>query len=135
MLELVANLGVNGFTSRDVIEEELPKLSGLDPGFASILVGVNTIMIPILPDACTGDLCGFKWFIAWDSGLPEGEFLDNAVFLFRQICEGEFCGPIEPFGDPATNVVFFATPEPGPLALLIGALAAGWIVRRRRTAA
>jgi acyl-CoA thioesterase-1 len=43
-LELVANLGVNGFTSRDVIDDELPRLSGLAPGFASILVGVNDVV-------------------------------------------------------------------------------------------
>jgi lysophospholipase L1-like esterase len=43
-LELVANLGVNGYTSTDVIREELPLLSRLDPGFASILVGVNDVV-------------------------------------------------------------------------------------------
>ena len=43
-LELVANLGVNGFTSRDVIEMELPQLDRLEPEFASILVGVNDVV-------------------------------------------------------------------------------------------
>ena len=43
-LELVANLGVNGFTSRDVIEAELPRLGALRPEFASILVGVNDVV-------------------------------------------------------------------------------------------
>ncbi|MFL5726467.1 MAG: SGNH/GDSL hydrolase family protein [Chloroflexota bacterium] len=43
-LELVANLGVNGYTSRDVIERELPQLPGLAPGFASLLVGVNDVV-------------------------------------------------------------------------------------------
>jgi len=43
-LELVANLGVNGFTSADVIREELPALGGLRPGFASLLVGVNDVV-------------------------------------------------------------------------------------------
>jgi lysophospholipase L1-like esterase len=43
-LELVANLGVNGFTSRDVIDAELPRLAGLAPGFASLLVGVNDVV-------------------------------------------------------------------------------------------
>src|SRR4029079_18169878 len=40
----VANLGVNGFTARDVIETELPRLDRLRPEFASILVGVNDIV-------------------------------------------------------------------------------------------
>jgi acyl-CoA thioesterase-1 len=43
-LELVANLGVNGFTSREVIEVELPQLDGLDPAFVSILIGVNDVV-------------------------------------------------------------------------------------------
>jgi acyl-CoA thioesterase I len=49
LLELVANLGVNGFTSRDVMERELPRLPSLAPGFASILVGVNDVVqgVPI----------------------------------------------------------------------------------------
>ena len=101
------------------------------------MVGVNTGLIQILADACTGDLCFFTWYLAWDSGLSgEGGELNNQVILFRQRCfEGTDCGPIEQFGDPATHVEFFKIPEPGSLALLIGALGAGWIVRRRRTAA
>ena len=43
-LELVANLGVNGFTSRDVIDVELPKLDGLRPEFLTLLVGVNDVV-------------------------------------------------------------------------------------------
>jgi lysophospholipase L1-like esterase len=43
-LELVANIGVNGFTSRDVIDVELPRLDALRPEFVSLLVGVNDIV-------------------------------------------------------------------------------------------
>ena len=43
-LELVANLGVNGFTSRDVIEVELPQVATLRPAFVSLLVGVNDVV-------------------------------------------------------------------------------------------
>jgi lysophospholipase L1-like esterase len=43
-LELIANLGVNGFTSEDVIRHELPRLRGLEPGFVSLLVGVNDVI-------------------------------------------------------------------------------------------
>jgi lysophospholipase L1-like esterase len=49
-LELVANLGVNGFTSRDVIETELPELAGLKPDFATLLVGVNDV-VQRIPEA------------------------------------------------------------------------------------
>jgi lysophospholipase L1-like esterase len=43
-LELLANLGVNGFTSRDVIDVELPQLDALMTEFASLLVGVNDVV-------------------------------------------------------------------------------------------
>lgn len=43
-LDLVANLAVNGFTSRDVIAVELPQLDGLRPDFLTLLVGVNDVV-------------------------------------------------------------------------------------------
>jgi lysophospholipase L1-like esterase len=48
-LDVVANLGVNGFTSQDVIEVELPKLASLDPGFVSLLIGVNDVVQGVAP--------------------------------------------------------------------------------------
>jgi lysophospholipase L1-like esterase len=48
-LSLVANLGVNGFTSGDVIRVELPQLTRLAPDFATVLIGVNDVVqgVPI----------------------------------------------------------------------------------------
>jgi lysophospholipase L1-like esterase len=43
-LRLVANLGVNGFTSQDVISVELPRIAELGPEFASLLIGVNDVV-------------------------------------------------------------------------------------------
>ncbi len=43
-LLLAANLGVNGFTSRDLIDVELPRLDGLRPDVVSALIGVNDIV-------------------------------------------------------------------------------------------
>ena len=43
-LELVGNLGVNGFTSADVIEVELPQLAGLRPQLVTLLIGVNDVV-------------------------------------------------------------------------------------------
>jgi lysophospholipase L1-like esterase len=43
-LELVDNLAVNGFTSRDVIEVELPRLDALRPDFITLLIGVNDVV-------------------------------------------------------------------------------------------
>ena len=44
LLELVANLGVNGFTSRDLVEVELPQLGAFEPGFVTVLIGVNDVV-------------------------------------------------------------------------------------------
>lgn len=43
-LELVANLGVNGWTSADLIRDELPAFAELAPGFATLLIGVNDVV-------------------------------------------------------------------------------------------
>jgi len=43
-LTLVANLGVNGFTSADLIREELPALDALAPEFVTVLIGVNDVV-------------------------------------------------------------------------------------------
>lgn len=43
-LELVANLGVNGWTSDDVIRGELPDLARLQPDFITLLIGVNDVV-------------------------------------------------------------------------------------------
>lgn len=43
-LTLVDNLGVNGYTSRDVVEHELPVLAPSRPEFASLLIGVNDVV-------------------------------------------------------------------------------------------
>jgi lysophospholipase L1-like esterase len=49
-LHLVANLGVNGYTSADVIRDELPALDGLRPELVSLLVGVNDVVQGIPPE-------------------------------------------------------------------------------------
>ena len=43
-LELVANLGVNGYTSADLIRDELPALDDLAPDFVTVLIGVNDVV-------------------------------------------------------------------------------------------
>jgi lysophospholipase L1-like esterase len=43
-LELVANLGVNGFTTADLIRDELPALIGLAPELVTLLIGVNDVV-------------------------------------------------------------------------------------------
>ncbi len=43
-LRLVANLGVNGYTSADLIRHALPALEGLQPEFVTVLIGVNDVV-------------------------------------------------------------------------------------------
>ncbi len=43
-LRLVGNLGVNGYTSTDLIVEELPQLAPLQPEFVTLLIGVNDVV-------------------------------------------------------------------------------------------
>jgi lysophospholipase L1-like esterase len=50
VVDLVANLAVNGFTSRDVIEVELPRLARLEPGLVSLLIGVNDVVQRVPPE-------------------------------------------------------------------------------------
>ncbi|HET9851798.1 MAG TPA: SGNH/GDSL hydrolase family protein [Candidatus Limnocylindrales bacterium] len=64
-LELVANLGVNGFTSRDLIEVELPKLPALRPDVVTLLIGVNDVV----------------------QGVPSSTYRDNVIEILQQLRE------------------------------------------------
>lgn len=64
-LRLVANLGVNGYTSRDVIERELPQLGSLRPGLVSLLIGVNDVV----------------------DGVPAETFRDNAAMILDALLD------------------------------------------------
>jgi len=50
-LELVANLGVDGYTTSELIRDELPALAGLEPEFATLLIGVNDVVRDVAPVA------------------------------------------------------------------------------------
>ncbi|HTR56994.1 MAG TPA: PEP-CTERM sorting domain-containing protein [Casimicrobiaceae bacterium] len=117
----------------------------LDPSAHSTVVGIDSFLIPL---SCTdplgsNDLCSYDWFIQWVSIVKPTHSdplhgLFNEVLLFRKSCAEDGDGwyghedcNLSLFGEPATHVSF--TPEPGSLALLGGALAAGWLARRRRS--
>jgi acyl-CoA thioesterase I len=55
-LELVANLGVNGFTSGDVIAVELPQLPALRPELVTLLIGVNDVVQGVPEAAYRGNV-------------------------------------------------------------------------------
>jgi len=48
-LALVANLGVNGYTTADLIRDELPALEDLRPEFVTLLIGVNDVVQNVAP--------------------------------------------------------------------------------------
>jgi lysophospholipase L1-like esterase len=48
-LELAANLGVNGYTTDDLIRAELPALEALRPDVVSVLIGVNDVVRGVTP--------------------------------------------------------------------------------------
>lgn len=50
-LQLVANLGVNGYTSADLIADELPALADLEPDFVTLLIGVNDVVQGVPEDS------------------------------------------------------------------------------------
>jgi len=94
-LGLVANLAINGFTSQDLIDVELPALAGLGPEFASVLIGVNDVV----------------------RGVPPGTFRANAArildALLARLAANRIVTVATPdytvtpqgasFGDPATQ--------------------------------
>jgi lysophospholipase L1-like esterase len=48
-LALVANLGVNGYTTADLIRDEMPALEELRPEFVTLLIGVNDVVQGVAP--------------------------------------------------------------------------------------
>jgi lysophospholipase L1-like esterase len=64
-MELAANLGVNGYTSGDLIEHELPRLAGLRPELVSVQIGVNDVV----------------------QGLPEETYGANASLILDALLE------------------------------------------------
>jgi PEP-CTERM motif len=126
------NTGHLDFASR------LPATSQLIDFFIDsngLLEGIDTQLIGwVFPAPCAGTLCGTPWWIQW------GAFNNDPVFLYTGSCDGPLsCNPDENFSGEATHVTFTrigaVVPEPATLGLLLGALGAGWWVRRRKPAA
>ena len=62
-LELVGNPAVNGYTSADLIAEELPQLDGLRPELASVLVGANDVV----------------------QGVPDSQYAGNVALILEEL--------------------------------------------------
>src|SRR5262245_47248335 len=94
-LELVANLGVNGFTSHDVIEVELPQVAALRPEFASLLVGVNDVVQGV--PAATFETNAAQILDALLALLPANRIVTVATPDYTVTTQGGA------YGDPATQ--------------------------------
>jgi lysophospholipase L1-like esterase len=55
-LTLVGNLGVNGYSSGDLVADELPRLAELEPEFVSIQIGVNDVVRGVSEAAYTDNV-------------------------------------------------------------------------------
>lgn len=62
-IEVVANLGVNGYTSGDLIRDQLPQLDEIDPELVSVLIGVNDVV----------------------QGLPEETYASNVAIILDDL--------------------------------------------------
>lgn len=62
-LELVGNQAVNGYTSRDLIEEELSALESLRPELVTLLIGVNDVL----------------------QGVPEQQYAGNVALIVEEL--------------------------------------------------
>jgi acyl-CoA thioesterase I len=94
-IRLMANLAVNGFTSGDVIERELPAFLDLDPGFASLLVGVNDVVRAVPHDRFEANAA--RILDAFLAKLPPDRVLVVTTPDYTVTPEGAT------YGDPATQ--------------------------------
>ena len=62
-LELVGNPAVNGYTSADLLAEELPQLDGLRPQLVSVLVGANDVV----------------------QGVPDSQYAGNVTLILEEL--------------------------------------------------
>lgn len=92
-LRLVANLAVNGYTSGDVLAREVPEVAGLQPDFASLLVGVNDVVRGV-PEA-TFRATAAAILDALLRGLPPNRLLTVGTPDYTVTPEGAA------YGDPA----------------------------------
>lgn len=92
-LELVGNPAVNGYTSRDLIDRELPLVGDLDPEIVTVLIGVNDVVQGV-PEATYADNVA-TILDALLAQLPGGRILCLATPDYTRTPQGSA------FGDPA----------------------------------
>ena len=91
-LDLVANLGVNGHTTADVIRDELPVLAGLRPSFVTLLIGVNDVVAGVTASAYEANVVAI--LDAVQVVVPAGRIVTVAIPDYTATPRGA------DFGDP-----------------------------------
>jgi len=116
-----------------------PTVAGAVTGLywlGGVLEAIDTSLIsPQASGPTTGAVFdGFEFAIQFLSYQgPGGSHLGPVANLFNCL---DGCGSRVPVGDlPATQQAFVQVPEPASLGLVLGALGAGWLARRRKAKA
>jgi len=132
---------MSNVTTMPVVIDFAPALPSTDVNSYVVIggqfVGVNT---GIIGGVDVGDINYWFQFVATftPGGIESPPSVHNLVNLFSN-CESSgdsgrvSCGA--PIATATQGVTFTRVPEPASLALILGALAAGWLARRRTIAA
>jgi acyl-CoA thioesterase-1 len=91
-LELVGNPAVNGYTSLDLIEDELPQLDAMRPELVSLLIGVNDVVQRVPDSQYAGNVAVILEELL--IRLPPGRIVCVAIPDYTVTPSGEA------FGDP-----------------------------------
>jgi lysophospholipase L1-like esterase len=100
-LNLVANLGVNGYSSAQLIDRELPELDALDPVFVTVLIGVNDVVRGVPADAYRANMNEIFDFLL--ERLPANRIVVVSTPDYTRTPQGAA------FGDPAQQRAEIAT--------------------------
>lgn len=138
ILSLVVNNPPPPPTSTDSLTFAPPTLTNAVTGLwwnAGVLSGIDTPLLgPAGPSGGPFFTNPYGYVIAFDSGHFNND-ISRTPTVELYSCDVETCDGITPVGDTAaTQRSFIRVPEPGSVALILAAAAAGWLGRRRTRA-
>jgi len=93
------------------------------------VAGVDTGIMG--PDPGTGAWVGHTFYLSFSSDCFDSSCFDPATIYMDNANNPSLPGTVV-FGAPCTDAANCTVPEPGTIALTLGALGGGWLVRRRK---